>query len=489
MKNNSIRFKIGVLYTTILGVILIFFSIYPIYITQNILRKEQEDALLVKARQLDDYIEVYTITSQKDQTSAMLLYMLFKGEILNNRKLVAELWERNTKSLGLGKDLYRIRNIKGEEVLRSNNFTPDTQRNFDIKFAGFGDKKRFVSMRINGIPYYGINYQIIFAQKITLNLQLEMPITYAQKIINDMVFSYICGILFVLFAGLFIATYLTRRILKPVDDVTRTARDITQKNLNLRISVEEYDKEFKELVDSFNQMIGRLGSSFAYINDFNSHVSHEMKTPLAIIKGELELALEAGNTKEKNEQVMKNVLEEVYRLIRIIKEMLLIAEYEYKFEIFNMEKMDLVKFLNEVFQQTRVLVEEKNINFEFLMPNESFWIKGDATHLRRVFFNLIHNAVKFTPIGGEIKILTEVSDKQVFVSIKDTGIGIASENQARIFKKFYRVRSSVQGAIEGNGLGLSMARAITKAHKGDITFESDVNKGSTFKVSLPILPH
>ena len=154
MKNNSIRFKIGVLYTTILGVILIFFSIYPIYITQRILRKEQEDALLVKARQLDDYIEVYTITSQKDQTSAMLLYMLFKGEILNNRKLVAELWERNTKSLGLGKDLYRIRNIKGEEVLRSNNFTPDAQRNFDIKFAGFGDKKRFVSMRINRIPYY-----------------------------------------------------------------------------------------------------------------------------------------------------------------------------------------------------------------------------------------------------------------------------------------------------------------------------------------------
>src|ERR1017187_8773793 len=110
MKNNSIRLKISVLYTSILGVILVFFSIYPLYTTQKILRKEQEDALLVKAKQFDNYIDVYTITSQKDQTSAMLLYMLFKGEILNDRKLVAELWERNTKSLGLGKDLYRIRN-------------------------------------------------------------------------------------------------------------------------------------------------------------------------------------------------------------------------------------------------------------------------------------------------------------------------------------------------------------------------------------------
>jgi len=489
MKNNSIRFKIGVLYTSILGVILVFFSVYPVYITQNILRKEQEDSLLVKAGQLDNYIEVYTITSQKDQTSAMLLYMLFKGEILGNRKLVAELWERNTKSLGLGKDLYRIRNSKGEEVLRSNNFTSDAEKVFNIKFADFGNKTRFSSMKINGVPYYGINYQIIFAQKNTLNLQLAMPVTYAQKIINDMVFSYICGIMLVLFAGIFIATYLTRRILKPVDDVTRTAREITQKNLNLTIPVEEYDVEFKELVGSFNQMIGRLGKSFAYINDFNSHVSHEMKTPLAIIKGELELALEAGHSKEKNEQIMKNVLDEVYKLIRIIKEMLLIAEYEYKFEIFNMEKMDLIKFLREVFQQTRVLADEKNIHFELLTHQETLWIEADATHLRRVFFNLVHNAVKFTPSGGEIKIRTGSLGKQVFVSVEDTGIGIAPEDQARIFEKFFRVRSSGQGGVEGNGLGLSMARAIVKAHKGDITFESDVHKGSAFKVILPLLQH
>jgi signal transduction histidine kinase len=154
-----------------------------------------------------------------------------------------------------------------------------------------------------------------------------------------------------------------------------------------------------------------------------------------------------------------------------------------------MERMDLVKFLKEVFQQTRVLAEEKKINFELLIQNKSLWIEGDATHLRRVFFNLVHNAVKFTPSGGKIKILTEVSDKQVFVSIHDTGIGIAPENQASIFEKFYRVRSSGQGVIEGNGLGLSMARAIAKGHKGDITFESELNEGSTFKVALPVLPN
>ena len=124
-----------------------------------------------------------------------------------------------------------------------------------------------------------------------------------------------------------------------------------------------------------------------------------------------------------------------------------------------------------------------------LTQNKPLWIKGDATHLRRIFFNLIHNAVKFTPAGGDIKILTKVSGPHVFISIKDTGIGIALENQARIFEKFYRIRPVDKEAIEGNGLGLSMARAIARAHKGDITFESDANKGSAFKVSLPILPN
>ena len=135
------------------------------------------------------------------------------------------------------------------------------------------------------------------------------------------------------------------------------------------------------------------------------------------------------------------------------------------------------------------MTDEKNINFNLSIQYESLWIEGDATHLRRVFFNLIHNAVKFTPSGGDIKILTEVADNHVFVFIKDTGVGIAPENQFKIFEKFYRVRLAQQKAIEGNGLGLNMAKVIVKAHKGEVVFESATNIGSTFKVSLPLFPH
>jgi signal transduction histidine kinase len=104
-----------------------------------------------------------------------------------------------------------------------------------------------------------------------------------------------------------------------------------------------------------------------------------------------------------------------------------------------------------------------------------------------VFFNLIHNAVKFTPKEGTIQVLTEVLDQKVFIAIKDTGIGIEPENQARIFEKFYRIRLVEADIVDGNGLGLSMARAIARAHKGDITFESELGTGSVFTVSLPLL--
>ena len=488
MKFNSIRFKISVLYTGILGVILVFFSIYPIYTVHKILRERVEEALLIKAKQMDKYIDMYTITSQKDPYAAALLYHLFKGEIIHDKKAMAQLWEKEIAPLGLGNNCYRLRNFKGQVVLRSSNLTAEAERNFETLFAGSGNTTRFSYMKINGASYYGINYPITFSEFNLLNLQLAMPIPYTQRILDNMIFSCMGGIAVILFMGVFVARYLTRQVLQPVEDVARTAREITQKNLNLRIPIKEYDKEIKGLVESFNHMIDRLGSSFDYVNAFNSSVSHEMKTPLAIVKGELELALDADNTKEENQRVMKDVLQEVYKLIKIIKDLLLLAEYEYKLEMFKMGKMDLIQFLKEIFQHSQVLAAEKNINLEFLTRNGSLWIEGDATHLRRVFFNLIHNAVKFTPAGGRIKVLTEVSGAHVVISVKDTGIGIAPENESRIFEKFYRIRQEGQETIEGNGLGLSMARAIARAHKGDITFESEVNKGSTFKVSLPFLP-
>lgn len=489
MKINSIRFKTSVLGTGILTVVLVFFSIYLIHTLRHILYKEEEEELSVKAQDINSFIDEYAKISLDDlsPSPSMVFYKLFGGKILNDKKVIDQLWEKESQILGLKKDFYRIRNLKGEVIVGSNNLTLDAQRAFDAKFARFGNATHFAYMKIDGVDFYGINYPLTFSRINALNLQLAMPITYIQRVLLKLGAFIVSGVMLILLMSIFVGVYLTRRVLKPVVDVTRTANDISQKNLNMRIPMQDLDEEMEHLVQSFNQMIMRLGNSFAYVNDFNSHVAHEMKTPLAIIKGELELALGSDNTREEDKRVMQEALQEVNRLIKIIKDLLLLAKYEYKLDIFKMEKMDLTPFIKEIYQHSKILAAGKDINLELLTQDGPIWTQGDSTHLRRVFFNLIHNAVKFTPTGGNVQILTEVLDRQVFISIKDTGIGIAQEYQDRIFDKFYRIRAVEQEPLEGNGLGLSMARAIVRAHKGDITFESEVDKGSVFKVSLPIL--
>ena len=165
----------------------------------------------------------------------------------------------------------------------------------------------------------------------------------------------------ILLITLFMGSFLTRRILKSVTDVTMTANSISQKNLNMRIPEQKLDHEMEELVGSFNRMIERLEQSFAHVNEFSSHVAHELKTPLAIIKSELELALSGGNTKEEDKRVMNVALGEIDRLIKTIKDLLLLAKLEYKLNIFKMEEIDITEFLKDIYQAFQNIGGHKRI--------------------------------------------------------------------------------------------------------------------------------
>jgi signal transduction histidine kinase len=254
----------------------------------------------------------------------------------------------------------------------------------------------------------------------------------------------------------------------------------------MRISYQKLDHEMEELVGSFNRMIERLEKSFSHINEFSSHVAHELKTPLAIIKSELELGLVGENSKDEDKRVMNVALGEVDRLIKTIKDLLLLAKLEYKLNIFKMEEIDIIEFLKEIYQHAKMLADQKGISLGLDLPNDEVFLQVDTTHLRRIFFNILHNAVKFTKERGKISIFAEIRGEQIFISIKDTGIGIPPAEQPRIFEKFFRIRTVDQDDIGGSGLGLSMARTVARSHGGDIVFESVLGKGSTFTVILPI---
>jgi signal transduction histidine kinase len=496
MKTRSIRFKASVLYTGILSVILACFSLYLFDTVRQTLYEETKQDLKVKAGQIEVFLDAYALISPKTYTYAASLMNQFLSasdenipveEIVSGKNIIDQLWKKDSKSLGLGNDFFRILSPRGRVRLRSDNLTNEIENAFIAQFPPHTDSISFTNLKFNNASFYGISYPFRFDNRNSFIIQLATPLASIQRILSRLVLFIIIGIVTILLLTLFMGSFLTRRILRPVTDVTEAANNISQTNLNMRIPQQKLDHEMEELVGSFNRMIERLDRSFTHVNEFSSHVAHELKTPLAIIKSELELALVAENSKDEDKRVMNVALEEIDRLIKTIKDLLLLAKLEYKLNVFKMEEIDITEFLKDIYQHSRILADQKNISLELSIPDHPVWLKGDAVHLRRIFFNLLHNAVKFTPEQREIKILAEVRREQVFISIIDTGIGIPSADQSRIFEKFFRIRSIDQEDAGGSGLGLCLARTVARNHGGDITFESKFGKGSTFTVTLPLI--
>ena len=243
----------------------------------------------------------------------------------------------------------------------------------------------------------------------------------------------------------------------------------------------------KQLIMSFNAMIERLEKSFEHINEFNSYVAHELKTPLAIVKGELELAVEQALDKDENPKILLDCLEEIDRMIKITKDLLLLTKLDYKPQVFKFERIDFNEFLEEICEHSRILGSERQIQLTSDHLQGRWAVQGDKVHLRRLFLNIVTNAIKFTPAGGRIHVSVREDRSNLCVDITDSGHGISPEDQKKIFDKFFRADKGEDSQAPGSGLGLSIALSIAKAHQGDIQVKSKLNEGTTFTVILPRL--
>ncbi len=491
MTTNSIRFQTTVLYSGILCLILLCFSFYLYHSVKRILYQNIDEELILKADQIVGTINAYGEFSKGRMPPTSLMRKFLSDDnngVSMGQGVIEKLWDKHRWLLGANNNFYRVVGVKGEVVLQSEDLPSGTGLLFDKYLSLQKGDNHYASLRINGAAFRGIAYPFTFDYRQPCILQLVVPLNPVEHTLSRLSTVMALGIGTILILSLFIGSFLTWKVLRPVMEVTRTARQISQKNLSVRIKEGEMDQEMRLLVSSFNQMIGRLEKSFAHINEFSSHVAHELKTPLTIIKGELELALSAENVHAEDRQAMETALQEIDRLIRIIKDLLLLAKFDYSPDLFNMEPMDLTGFLEEVYRHSKVLASEKDIGIDLDGAGGPVWVSGDPTHLRRLFFNLIHNAVKFTPPGGKIQITVQPAGPEALVHVKDNGEGIAPDCQARIFEKFYRGHRKEGEGQPGTGLGLCMARSIARAHGGDIVFESALGQGSTFTVKLPLAP-
>ncbi|MDD3375769.1 MAG: ATP-binding protein [Candidatus Omnitrophica bacterium] len=275
------------------------------------------------------------------------------------------------------------------------------------------------------------------------------------------------------------------KIIKPIRRIAETADSITHDDLSRRVTAENVSGEVQYLVKSFNGMISRLETAFAYITESSSYIAHELKTPLAIIRGEAEVALKKERDKEEYKKVIIGSLEETRRMLKIIEDLLLLTRVNYRSDDLRLLPLDLNQFVVVLFEKAKILAVKKNIAVNIQVPGTEVLIKADELTLRRLFLNLIDNAIKYTPQDGRVDIIVRFEDERVKISIADTGIGIAQENLSRLFDKFFRIEEKIKDTGSHSGLGLSIAQSIAKLHQGEITVSSQVGKGTVFTVDLP----
>jgi len=276
--------------------------------------------------------------------------------------------------------------------------------------------------------------------------------------------------------------FLARGPLSPIDNMIKEARQITAAYLKSRLPRTNTGDELDRLAATLNEMMDRIASSTHAVQEFSSNVSHELKTPLAIIRGEIDLALRKSRSAENLMETLRTIEGEIDGLIRLVDDLMLLVRSDSKQLRFEKNRVNLKDLLENVCGRFRERAARKKINLTSDFQDDPEMV-GDAVYLKRLFSNLLDNALKFTNEGGAVSVRLRLDGQKAIIEMIDDGIGIAYEIQEKVFSRFYRADAA--RTYDGAGLGLNIARAICDAHEGELTLKSNPFLGTTITVTLP----
>jgi heavy metal sensor kinase len=283
---------------------------------------------------------------------------------------------------------------------------------------------------------------------------------------------------------------LVSRALDPIRQVIATTRKIHSGNLRQRLAETFSGDEIQELTRTLNQMLDRLEASFKQMIQFTADASHELRTPLTVIRGNLELVLRnraATNSSPQAAEVQETLaqtLEEAERLSKTVSQLMELTQLDSGEIQLEHEVFDLTELVVTTADQMKLLAEDKGIQLETQLSPQ-VRVQGDRYRLKQVLLNLIDNAIKYCPAGTRIQIRLAPVDSGCLLEVKDNGPGIRREEIQRLFDRFYRIDKARSREIGGSGLGLSICKSICEGHGGRIEAESDLGRGSIFRVTLP----
>lgn len=279
--------------------------------------------------------------------------------------------------------------------------------------------------------------------------------------------------------------FLARKSLSPIALMNQQTQRITAEDLSAQLDVANPRDEVGRLAVTINALLARLDAAFAEQQRFIADASHELRTPLAVLRGETEVALEHERATVEYQESLALIKDEAERLSRIVENLFMLARQPVEAPILK-ELVRLDEIVSDCARAAQVLATQKGLRLKIAGSPREITVPGDDEMLKRMLRNLLDNAVKYTPAGGEITITVASQNGEAQIVVSDTGIGIPVADQSRIFDRFYRVDKARSRALGGAGLGLSIARWIVAGHGGSLSVESAPGRGSSFKVKLPL---
>ena len=484
MHFRSLRFKLTLWYVLILGILLIAFSSFLYFTLSKSLYRDVD----TKLRSLAELIASESVSPLSKFGFGNIDQTL---EASMNLRPIGKFIQVLDESGRIGPKSDNLRNVQLPISLNA------------LKNASTGLITFETSRSVGNTPLRIVTLPVAEKDHTMRIVQVASSLEDVEDALNTLLLILTITVPSVLIMASVGGQFLAHKALKPVDQITQTARMITSQNLNQRIPPPKVKDEISRLVETFNDMITRLDQSFCQIKQFSSDASHELKTPLTILRGEVEVTLRKERTFPEYQQILRSNLEEIDRMTQIVEHLLLLSRADNGEIQLTPKEINLSEIVREIVPQAHILAKSKNLHIHTLLPEDQIYILGDRLRIRELFLNLLENAVKYTEEGGKITIHlaknhTPSTGKDngnglepgkmglAEITVTDTGIGIAKQDQERIFDRFFRVdkaRSREQG---GSGLGLSICKWIVDAHRGKISVESELGKGSSFIVLLPL---
>jgi two-component system OmpR family sensor kinase len=466
MMTRSIRFRLTVWYAGLLAILLVLFGGF-IYLTlEKFLERNLSDTLAKEAQTIGE-----SWLRDVNQTGP--------GYV------ASEIEEHFAPSI-TGRFVRITRGADGSDVYHSS--APESGA-FDPKQIG---PKRFnasQSLREEHLPNDKelLIFSLPFPDRAGNQYLIETGAPYDQveRVLRSLLISF--GIAFPLIVGAAIGGgyLLMRNALRPINEIATTAERITSRNLNQRLPVVPTGDEIERLSVSLNRMMERLEDAFHHISRFSADAAHEIRTPLAIIRGELENALQTYGLTVDLRETLGSALEEAERLSRIVEQLLEMSRLEAGETLVERTRFDFTEMTKNTVDQMGLLAEEKKLQLEF-RGNRPVDVEGDPIRLKQIVVNLVDNAIKYTPPGGSISVSTFPQDGKVILEVADTGIGIPNEATSQIFDRFFRADRARSRQLGGTGLGLAIVKSICIAYDGTVSVKSAEGKGTTFRVELPL---